>query len=149
MMRVRRVGFDPFAQLREQVDRQFGEFVNQGLPGLANRVLGTRAFPAINIWDEGEELVAEAELPGLKSEDLDVSVVGSELTIKGERKSVGEEGTSYHRRERGTGTFTRVLRLAAEVDAENVQATLRDGVLTVRMPKAEAAKPRKINVQAK
>lgn len=129
--------------------RQFGEFVNQGLPGLANRVFGNRAFPAINVWDEGEELVAEAELPGLKGEDLDVSVVGSELTVKGERKSTAEDGTSYHRRERGTGSFTRVLRLPVEVDANRVQAALRDGVLTIRMPKAEAAKPRKINVQAK
>jgi HSP20 family protein len=149
MMRVRRGGYDPFAQLREQVDRQFGDFMNQGgLPGLANRAFG-RQFPAINVWDEGEALVAEAELPGLKHEELDISVVGSELTIKGERKPVTEEGMSYHRRERGTGAFTRVLRLPVEVDAERVEATLRDGVLTIRMPKAEAAKPRKINVQAK
>lgn len=148
MMRVRRRGFDPFAQLRE-VDRQFGDFLNQGIPALTNRVLGGRPFPAINVWDEGQELVAEAELPGLKSDELDISVVGSELTIKGDRKPASEEGVSYHRRERGTGSFTRVLRLPVEVDAGRVQATLRDGVLTVRMPKVEAAKPRKINVQAK
>jgi HSP20 family protein len=148
MMRVRRGGFDPVAQFRD-VDRQLGEFVNQGLPGLANRVLGTRPFPAINVWDDGEQLVAEAELPGLQQEELDISVVGSELTIKGERKSAADEGTSYHRRERGTGPFTRVLRLPVEVDADRVSATLRDGVLTIQLPKAEAAKPRKINVQTK
>ena len=149
MMLVRRGGHDPLAQLREQVGRQFGEIVNQGgLPGLANRVFG-RQFPAINVWDEGDALVAEAELPGLKSEDIDVSVVGNELTIKGERKPLTEAGVSYHRHERGTGSFTRVLRLPVEVNAENVQATLRDGVLNVRMPKAEVAKPRKISVQKK
>ena len=149
MVRVRGNGHDPFAQLREQVERQFGDSLNQGgLPGLANRVFG-RQFPAINVWDEGEALVAEAELPGLKSEDLDVSVVGGELTIKGERKPLIEESVSYHRHERGTGSFTRVLRLPVEVNAESVQATLHDGVLTIRMPKAEAAMPRKISVQTK
>jgi HSP20 family protein len=111
--------------------------------------LGNRPFPAVNAWDEGDDIVAEAELPGLKGEEVDISVLGSELTVKGERKPVTEEGTSYHRRERGTGSFTRVLRLPVEVDAEKVQATLRDGVLTVRMPKAEAAKPRKITVEAR
>jgi HSP20 family protein len=148
MMRVLRRGFDPLAQLRE-VDRQVGNFFNQGLPQFANRVLDTRPFPAVNVWDDGEDLVAEAELPGLQNEEIDITVVGSELTIKGERKDAAQEGTSFHRRERGTGAFTRVLRLPVEVDAERVQAALRDGVLTVRMPKAEAAKPRKINVQTK
>ncbi len=149
MMRERRAGFDPLAQLREQVQQQWGEFASQGgLPSLTNRIFG-RQFPTVNVWDEGELLVAEAELPGLKSDDLDVSVVGGELMIKGERKPVVEEGTSYHRRERGTGAFTRLLRLPVEVDAGRVEATLRDGILTVRMPKAEAARPRKISVQTR
>ena len=148
MMRVLRRGFDPVAQLRE-VDRQVGDFLHQNLPGMANRVLNGRPFPAINVWDEGEDIVAEAELPGFSGNEVDISVVGSELTIKGERKAASEDGVSFHRRERGTGPFTRVLRLPVEVNAEHVQATLREGVLTIRMPKAEAAKPRKIVVQAK
>lgn len=147
MMRVLRRGFDPFAQVRE-VDRQVGDFLNQGLPQLANRVLGTRPFPAINVWDENDEVIAEAELPGLQTDDVDISVVGNELTIKGERKQQAVESISYHRRERESGSFTRVLRLPVEVDADRVQAVLRDGVLTVRMPKAEVAKPRKIVVQS-
>lgn len=146
---LRRGALEPFAHLREQVDRQLGGFVNQNLPGLANRVLGVRPFPALNVWDDGDQLIAEAELPGLVESALDISVVGSELTIKGERHPATEDGVSYHRRERGTGQFTRVLRLPIEVNAERVTATLHDGVLTIHLPKAEAARPRKINVQAR
>jgi HSP20 family protein len=149
MTQLRRSAFDPLAPLRAQVDRQLGGFVQQNLPGLANRMLGMRPFPAINVWDEGENLVAEAELPGLAEDALEISVIGSELTIKGERKPVAEEGASYHRRERGTGSFTRVLRLPVEVNADRVTATLRDGVLNIQLPKAESAKPRKIEVQSK
>lgn len=149
MTSVRHSGFDPFAEFRELFDRQLGGLVSQNLPGLANRMLGARAFPAMNVWDEGDHLVVEAEVPGLAEDALDISVVGDELTIKGERKPETEEGVSYHRHERGTGSFVRVLRLTAEVSADGVTATLRDGVLRIQLPKAEAAKPRKINVQAK
>ncbi len=101
------------------------------------------------MWEYGDHLYAEAELPGLKSEDLDVSVVGGDLTIRGHRGSEPQEGTSYHRRERGTGEFTRVLRLPIEVDADKVEATLTNGVLLVKLPKAESAKPKKIKVAAR
>jgi len=144
MVRDYRNGFEPFARLRNQV-----EGLMEGFPGAANRMLGARPFPALNVWDEGEAIVAEAELPGIKTESLDVAVVGSELTLRGERSYGPEEGAVYHRRERGTGSFTRVIRLPVEVDADRVNATLHDGVLRINLPKAEAAKPRKINVQPK
>jgi HSP20 family protein len=149
MTYLRRGAFEPFAQLREQVDRQLGGFVNENLPGLANRMLGVRPFPTINVWDEGEQLVVEAELPGVTEDALDISVLGSELTIKGERKPETDEGASYHRHERGAGQFSRVVRLPVEVNAERVSATLRDGVLTIRLPKVEAAKPHKIKVESR
>ena len=85
-------------------------------------------------------------MPGLKSEDLELSVVGNELTIKGRRDTASEEGTTFHRRERGFGEFVRAIKLPVEVDSAQVSATLVNGVLTVRLPKAEAAKPRKISV---
>jgi HSP20 family protein len=75
-------------------------------------------------------------------------VVGNELVIQGRRMDLDEEGVSYHRRERGVGEFKRVLRLPVEVDADKVEATLHDGVLLVKLPKAAAAKPRKIQVAA-
>ena len=147
MVLVRR-GVDPFARLREQFDRQLAD-VYQWLPGVTTRPFAGRHYPVVNIWDEGSELIAEAELPGLKSENLEITVVGSELTIKGERPSTAAEGEAFHRRERSTGPFTRVLRLPVEVEADRVQAALRDGVLSIRLPKHEAAKPRKIAVKAK
>jgi HSP20 family protein len=82
-------------------------------------------------------------------EELEVYVQGGELTIKGERKSAGSEGAVYHRQERGLGAFARVLRLPMEVKAEAVKAALKNGVLTITLPKAEAAKPRKIEVQVR
>jgi HSP20 family protein len=100
----------------------------------------------VNIWQNENDVFAEAEVPGVKGEDLDISVVGNELTIKGNRQPAGDENTAYHRRERGAGAFARVIRLPVDVEADKVQASLRHGVLTLTLPKAEAAKPRKINV---
>jgi HSP20 family protein len=90
--------------------------------------------------------MVEMEVPGVKSGQIDVSVAGDELTIKAQRPDVSEDGVTYHRRERPTGNFTRVLSLPCAVDANRVEAELAEGVLTLRLPKAEAAKPRKINV---
>ena len=78
----------------------------------------------------------------------DVTVVGGDLTIRGRRGDAPGEGTTYHRRERGAGEFTRVVRLPIDVDADRVEATLKDGVLLVKLPKAESAKPKKIKVSA-
>jgi HSP20 family protein len=111
-------------------------------------VTGQRSFPAINVWEDGERLFAEAEVPGLSMEDMEIYVVGNELTIKGHRKTPEDGRRAFHRRERGTGEFSRVLTLPVEVNAEKVEATLKDGVLTVTMPKAESARPRKISIKA-
>ena len=145
-MAVRRNRFEPLHQLREELDRQFPvlwDTLSGRFPQLA-----ARPFPALNVWEEKDHFCAEAEVPGFKNEDLDISVVGNELTIKGNRQEPSpEKETTFHRRERGVGTFTRVVRLPVEIDAAHVEANLRDGVLTVTLPKSEAARPRKINVQ--
>lgn len=107
-----------------------------------------RAFPAINVWEDGERLIAEAEVPGLSMEDMEIYVVGNELTIKGHRKTPEDGRRAFHRRERGTGEFSRVITLPVEVNADKVEATLKEGVLTVTMPKAESARPRKISIKA-
>jgi len=139
-------GFHPLHQLRNEMDRLVGDMFT---PAAQSTWAATaRAFPAVNVWEHGDELYAEAEVPGLKSEDIEVSVMGNELTIKGRRGDGNQEGTSYHRRERGVGEFTRVLRLPVEVDSDKVQAALRDGVLTMTLPKTAAAKPRKIEVSS-
>jgi len=111
------------------------------------RFEGSRGFPALNAWEDRENIFVEAEIPGLAIENLDIQVKGDELTISGERKPAVAEGLTYHRRERGTGAFRRVVRLPVEIDANKVDASLRDGVLTLRLPKAEAVRPRKIEVK--
>jgi HSP20 family protein len=88
------------------------------------------------------------EVPGAKSPQIEISVVGNQLAVKVERPDLAQQGVAFHRRERAVGAFSRVLQLPVEVDAERVQADLRNGVLTVTLPKAAAARPRKIQVTA-
>ena len=107
-----------------------------------------RRYPALNIWEDDDKLYAEAEVPGLSMEQIEVLVVGDELTIKGHRKEHDGQSQSYHRRERGTGEFSRTIVLPFPVNQDKVEATLRDGVLTLTMPKAESARPRKITVKS-
>lgn len=104
------------------------------------------SFPGLNVWEAGDELFAEAELPGFNFDDVEVSVVGNELTLKGRRTPAEHENTTFHRRERSAGEFTRVVRLPVDIDANKVHGTLRDGVLLVTLPKAAVSKPRTIKV---
>jgi HSP20 family protein len=138
-------------RLRGEVDRALNEAVGGMLgerPWLWRRRLSGRSFPAVNVWEKDETLFAEAEVPGLKMEDLDISVTSDQLSIKGERMQEEQEGVTYHRRERGAGSFCGVVHLPVEVDVEKVEARLEGGVLTVALPKAARAKPRKIEVRA-
>jgi len=131
----------PLGRLRAELDRHFADwFENVPLVGSAGR------YPAVNLWEADDQLYAEAELPGVMPEDLDVSVVNNELTIKGVRHERRAEGSTAHRTERGAGAFVRVIPLPFEVDSNGVQAALRDGVLLVTLPKHEAAKSRKVRV---
>ena len=100
----------------------------------------------MNVWEQDDAILVELEVPGVKKEHLDLSVVGKELSIRIERPDGEQEGVVYHRRERPVGNFSRVLPLPSEVDANRVSAELHDGVLTITLPKAESAKPRKITV---
>jgi HSP20 family protein len=139
---------NPIYQLRSEMDRLLNGFLGSTfdagtLPGLS------RSQPAVNVWDKNDALMLEMEIPGIKSEQLDISVTGAELTIKVQRPEVTEEGVIYHRQERPQGDFTRVVPLPCEIDADKVAAELRNGVLTLTLPKAESAKPRKIQVAQK
>ena len=95
------------------------------------------------------EIVVNAELPGMTQDDIEINLKDSRLTLQGEKKhEKKEENENYHSIERSYGKFSRSLRLPAGVDAENVQATFRDGVLKITMPKTEEAKPKKISISA-
>jgi HSP20 family protein len=132
----------PINQLRDEVDRLLTGFFGNVAPGSA----AGPTQPAVNVWEDDEQLFVELEVPGLKSEQLEIAVVDNELSIKIDRPEVEQEGVMYHRRERPVGTFNRVLRLPAEVDADRVSAELQHGVLTITLLKAESARPKKIKV---
>jgi HSP20 family protein len=128
------------------MDRLFDEF---GFDfGRAGGLRQPRSYPALNIWDDGDALCAEAEIPGVRKEDLEISAMGNELIIKG-RRTLPEGGKrTYHRQERLSGEFVRAITLPVDVDADRIEASLNSGVLSLRLPKAETAKPRKITVRA-
>jgi HSP20 family protein len=108
----------------------------------------TGVFPLTNITENSESFFLRAELPGIKSGDVEISVTGNSVSLAGERKIASEEKTvKYHRRERESGTFRRMIKLPTTIDTSKVKATSTDGVLTVVMPKAEAAKPRQISIK--
>lgn len=108
----------------------------------------SRIFPSIIISAVNDGLVVRAEVPGIKMEDLDVSVSGDTLTIQGTRiTGEGLEGGWYHRRERESGGFSRAIRLPAEVDGANAEASYVFGVVAITLPLREEAKPREIPVK--
>lgn len=107
------------------------------------------AFPAVNAWTNEDEEIVSAELPGVSPEDIEITVVDDVLTLSGERKALapGEDG-EYRRREWAEGKFSRSIQLAFTVDSEQVTAEYKDGILTIKLPRAETDKPRKIAVKA-
>jgi HSP20 family protein len=134
---------DPFAALLGLQQAMDGVM---GSDWFGSRTSGSGAFPLVNVFNDGEDFVLVAELPGVKKEDLDVQVRGDTLRIQGKKSISYDEGASVHRRERATGQFDRTLTLPAEVDATKVAAEYRDGVLTLRLPRAESAKPRTVTI---
>jgi HSP20 family protein len=130
-------------QFQDEMNRLFDRWGNsRGLAGPAR-------FPALNVWEDGEEVYVEAELPGLNLKDLEIYVSGgNQLTIKGERKPNLPDKGVWHRQERAFGAFTRSLTLPFAVDADKVDARLENGVLRIHLTKHESARPRKIAVKA-
>jgi len=102
--------------------------------------------PALDLYQNNDNLVAVIELPGMRKEEIEISLHDGTLTISGERKRESNNGEKAERSERYVGTFRRSIALPTRVDASKVTATYRDGILTVTMPKAEEAKPKQIQV---
>jgi len=118
---------------------------------MLNEPRGARPWsPSVDIYENENELVLEADLPDVKLEDIEVRVENQTLTLKGERKfEKNQNSRGYHRIERSYGTFVRSFSVPASVDAEKVVAEYKSGVLTVKLPKKEAAKPRQVKIEAK
>ncbi len=107
------------------------------------------AYPAVNLWEDDDFVYAEAELPGLKLQDLEITVTAdNQVTLKGKREPAAPEKVEWHRQERGFGTFERTIELPVSVDAGKVEARLENGILTIKMAKSPGAKPKKIPVKA-
>ena len=126
--------------------RHIQEQMNRLVAGA--RLSGSSEHPPLNVWSNQEELVVQAELPGFAAADIDISVVQQTLTVSGSRKPEElKEGESFHRRERWTGQFERSLKLPFEVASDGVEAEFKSGVLSIRLPRAEESKPKKIAVK--
>lgn len=134
---------NPLNQLCGEVDRLFEGFFREDL----TRVRPPAGSPALNVWQDEQSLFVEAELPGLKIGDINVSIVDGELTIKGERSEEDAGDLVFHRRECSRLSFSRTVRLPVKIDAGRVEAVLENGVLTVTLPKAEEVMPKKIEVK--
>ena len=116
---------------------------------LTQQVLGTAAHPAamaLDAWREGNEFVVAVDLPGVEPGSIDANVEQNVLTIRAERKDAAAEGVEYIAAERPRGVFSRQLFLGETLDTENVKAAYDGGVLTLRIPVAEKAQPRKIEI---
>lgn len=105
-------------------------------------------YPAVNVFDDGENYCIKAEVPGLEKESLDIEATPDQLVIKGERPESSQEGVSCHRRERDSGIFNRSFRLPQKVDPSKVKASYKNGVLEIIVPRAPETKPRKVKIKA-
>ena len=146
------VRWDPFRELEDMSERLNRAFGRSGLTRAESSSKDAMTVfdwsPTVDIVETPEEFQIKAELPEVKKEDVKVSVDGGVLRIEGERKQEKEEkGKKYHRIERSYGSFLRTFMLPDNVDDSKVQAEFKDGVLNVRLRKAEKAKPKSIEVK--
>jgi HSP20 family protein len=138
--------FREVSRLRREMDRLFEDFF--GPTRRAFRPLLEEFAPPVDIEETADKVTVKAEVPGIDAKDIDISLTGDLLTIKGEKKSEKEEkGKNFHLVERSYGSFSRALRLPAAVDADKIEATYKAGVLTVTCPKKEVARPKVITVK--
>lgn len=145
----RREGFSNLEQIQNEVNRLFNTSLSRWMDD--DRGLMESAWnPAVEMRESKDSIVVIADLPGVAKEDIDVSVHGDQLTVKGEKKQEKEDkDKGYVRTERFYGSFTRSVTLPCEVDASRVDASYKDGVLKLVLPKKEEAKPKQIQVKVK
>lgn len=129
--------------LQRELDRVFGRSL-----GLGAGVSGHGVFPAVNIFGDQDAYVVRLEIPGVPPDQLTIETHGRTLSVAGKRDVTVPSGGSFHRRERGSGEFSRSLQLPDDLDTARAEASYQLGILTIRIPKKEEAKPRQIAVKA-
>ena len=137
----------PAVSLQREMNRLFDDFFTRDFFVEPFRGIGEWR-PALDVAETETSVIVKADLPGLEAKDIDVSLRGDILTIKGEKKAENEEKTkSYHRVERHYGSFERSVRLPATVKADQVEASFKAGVLHIEMPKTEESKQKSIQIK--
>ena len=165
MLRMHTQSLRPVEQLRSDMD-----CIIQDVFGTRNKsfpeVRGARGNPPIDVWEENDDFFVALDVPGATGGEVDITALGRELTVESSRSATGQQdaageetkgtenseenrGPVYHHRERLSDTFHRMIRFPFDIDVENVEGSLSAGVLTVRVPKAASAKPRRIEIGAK
>lgn len=131
------------------VDRLFNEFMGRSLREVDDELAACGSWsPAVNVLEKQNEIVISADLPGLKADDVDVTIDNGVLTIKGERSFVeADEGETYHRVERCYGSFERSFKVPNTVDPKKIEARFVNGEMTVTLPKRDESKPRSVKVK--
>ncbi len=141
--------WEPFKELmtlREDMDRFFNSFFGRSAAESYEGVW----TPVVDIEEDKDNYIVRAELPGMRKENIKISVRGSLLSLSGERAYESEDkGKTYHRIERSYGKFVRHINLPNEIDESKVKATYQDGILTVTLPKPEAARPKEVEIDIK
>src|SRR5215475_14488301 len=138
------LALDRWSNLRDELNSFFDMPFSSGF-GRTDQLFSGWS-PALDLYESGDHFVAVVELPGMRKEDIDISLHDGTLTISGERKRESTNGETTQRSERYVGTFRRSIALPTRVDASKVTATYQEGILKVTLPKAEEAKPKQIQV---
>jgi HSP20 family protein len=136
--------FDAMDLLRSKLNRVFLDYDKSYGGEYGRKVLN--GFPRTNLCDSGNSFQVIAEVPGLTKDDLNIKIQGNYLELSGSRQSDAPKDCKAHRVERETASFTRSFTLPADVDVEKIEAVLKDGLLTLSLPKAETAKPKQISI---
>jgi HSP20 family protein len=130
----------------DRLQREMNRLFETSYP---SRLHSAPAYPAMNVWTNEEGLQITAEVPGVSPKDIDISVVGDTLTLSGVREPDElKEGARYHRQERGYGNYSRSLQLPFSVNVDKVEATFKNGILSIVLPRAEEDKPKKITIKS-
>jgi HSP20 family protein len=138
--------WDPFASLTD-LQEEMNRLFDSSLRRFGSRSADGAFLPACDIVEEKDRLLIRMDLPGLRREDVNVTLQEGVLTVKGERKIETTKDANYYLRERVAGSFTRAIELPVAVNAGKIDAHFRDGVLEITLPKAEEAKPKQIEIK--